>query len=94
MGPTFGHCFHLLGHSDEVIEANKPLARPFVVTALALQIIETMAFDGGSNDRQHGRLNTNLFDANVVGIKNDVIKPLNVQPLADRARFDRHYSRR
>ena len=94
MGPTFGHCFHLLRHGDEVIKANKPLARPFVVTALALQIIKTMAFDGGSNDRQHSRLNANLFDANVVGIKNVVIKPLSVQPLADRARFNCRYSRR
>jgi hypothetical protein len=53
-----------------------------------------MAFDGGSNDRQHGRLNTNLFDANVVGVQNVVIKPLNVQPLADRARLNCRYSRR
>jgi hypothetical protein len=35
-----------------------------------------MAFDRGSNDRQHGRLNTNLFDTNVVGLENVVIKPL------------------
>jgi hypothetical protein len=64
----------LLGHGNEVIEANKPLSRPLVVTALALQIIKTMAFDRGSNDRQHGRLNTNLFDPNVVGIENVVIE--------------------
>ena len=94
MGPTFGHGFHLLGHGDEVIEANQPLARPFVVTALALQIIKTMAFYSGSDDRQYGRVNTNLFDANVVGIQNVVIKPLSVQPLADRAGFNRRYSRR
>jgi hypothetical protein len=37
-----------------------------------------MAFDRCGNDRQHGRLNTNLFDTNVVGIENVVIKPLSV----------------
>jgi hypothetical protein len=76
MGATCGHRLDLLSHGNEVIETNKPLARAFVVTALALQIIKTMAFDRGSNDRQHGRLNTNLFDTNVVGLENVVIKPL------------------
>jgi hypothetical protein len=37
-----------------------------------------MAFNRGGNDRQNGRLNTNLFDPNVVGIENIVIKPLSV----------------
>jgi hypothetical protein len=59
-----------------VVEANKPFSRPLVVTALALQIIKTMAFDRSGNDRQHGRLNTDLFDTNMIGIKNVVIKPL------------------
>jgi hypothetical protein len=37
-----------------------------------------MAFDRCGNDRQNDRLNTNLFDTNVVGIENVVIKPLSV----------------
>ena len=78
MGQTCGHRFHLLGHRNEVIEANEPFSRPLVVTALALQIIKTMAFNRGSNNRQHGRLNTNLFDPNMVGFENVVIEALSV----------------
>jgi hypothetical protein len=37
-----------------------------------------MAFNRGSNNRQHGRLNTNLFDPNMVGFENVVIEALSV----------------
>jgi hypothetical protein len=53
-----------------------------------------MAFDGRSDDRKHCRLNTNLFDTNVVGIENIMVKPLSVQPLTDRTRLERRDSGR
>ena len=75
-----------------MVEADQPLSRAFVVTALALEVIETIALQGRSDDRQHSSLNPDLLNADVVWLEHIVIKTLLGEPLthgADRGGNDR-----
>ena len=52
---------------------------------MALQVIETLAFEGRSDHRQKHRLNADHFDAEMVAAKGNMIKPLAAKPAANRA---------
>ena len=77
-----GRCFarfhrrHLLRHGQEVVEADQISTRAFVVAALTLQIVEAIGLQRRRDDRQQGRLDTDLLHADVIGSKQRVIEPL------------------
>ena len=70
-----------------MVEANQVLTWALVVTALALQIIKSMALQSRSNDRKECSIHTDLFNTGMIRIKTGVLKTLLVQPSADRARL-------
>jgi hypothetical protein len=65
-----------------VIKANEPLSWALVVSALTLQIVETIAFQGSSDHLQEESFNPDLLNTKMVSIQDIVIKTLLVQPLA------------
>ena len=61
------------------------LAGSFVVAALALEMIKSMAFKSRGNHGEKQCLNADLLNSNMVGIQNSVVKALLTEPLTDRA---------
>ena len=78
------HGLQLLSHGQKVIEANEAFAGAFVVTAVALEVIETIAFQRRSDDREHSGVHTDLLDADVIRFQHLMLKALLLQPLAHR----------
>ena len=78
------HGLQLLSHGQKVIEANEAFAGTFVVTAVALEVIETIALQRRSDDRKHRSVHTDLLDADVIGFEHLMLKALLLQPLAHR----------
>ena len=75
----------MLSHGQEVVEADQISTRAFVVAALALEVVEAIGLQCRRDDRQQGRLDTDLLHADVIGSKQRVVEALARQPGADRS---------
>jgi hypothetical protein len=59
-----------------VIKTDEPLAGTLVISALTLQIVETIAFQGSSNYLQEKSFHPDLLNTEVIGIQCIVIEAL------------------
>ena len=69
----------------QVIEAHQASAGAFVVTALALEVIEAAGLERRRDHRQKGHLHTDHLNAEMVGVELLMLKALAGEPAAHRA---------